>query len=258
MLSSLTSRNALGAPKAMTVVRESSFIKPFDDYFAKTLATEYEKQTGIKINYEATSVGGMLTRLTTIAETKSGPEIAMTALNWPHLFDQSLVDVTDIAGEIGKQLGGWHENVLEVLVVNKKWKALPWGNIGQLEVYRTDWFKEVGVNKFPETWEDLLAAGRLLKKKGHPFGFELGHGKTCSRRAGSSRKRAIRSASSWVTASATTTAGSIRCSGRTEAEKSTATARPWSSTRPRRRRPSTSAGSFIRRRCSRTCSAGRT
>jgi multiple sugar transport system substrate-binding protein len=164
------------APKSMTVVRESSFIKPFDDYFAKTLAAEYEKTTGIKITYEATSVGGMLTRLTTIAETKSGPEIAMTAVNWPHLFDRSLVDVSDIAGDIGKQLGGWHENVLDVVVVNKKWKALPWGNIGQLEVYRTDWFKEVGVNKFPDTWEDLLAAGRLLKKKGHPFGFELGHG----------------------------------------------------------------------------------
>jgi len=172
----LTPRSAMGAPKSMTVVRESSFIKPFDDYFAKTLAGEYEKSTGIKINYEAVSVGGMLTRLTTIAETKAGPEIAMTALNWPHLFDKSLVDVSDIAGEIGKQLGGWHENVLEVLVVNKKWKALPWGNIGQLEVYRTDWFKEVGVTKFPETWEDLLAAGRLLKKKGHPFGFEIGHG----------------------------------------------------------------------------------
>jgi multiple sugar transport system substrate-binding protein len=167
---------ASAAPKSMTVVRESSFIKPFDDYFSKTLAGEYEKLTGIKITYEATSVGGMLTRLTTIAETKSGPEIAMTAINHPHLFDKSLVDVSDVAGQIGKQLGGWHENVLDVVVVNKKWKALPWGNIGQLEVYRTDWFKEVGVNKFPDTWEDLLAAGRLLKKKGHPFGFELGHG----------------------------------------------------------------------------------
>src|SRR5437016_8619293 len=135
-------RHAAAASKSMTVVRESSFIKPFDDYFAKTLAGEYEKQTGIKIAYEATSVGGMLTPLTTIAETKSGPEIAMTALNWPHLFDPSLVDVTDIAGEIGKQLGGWHENVLEVLVVNKKWKALPWGNIGQLAVYRPDGIKE--------------------------------------------------------------------------------------------------------------------
>ena len=172
----LSTHGADAQPKSMTVVRESSFIKPFDDYFAKTLAAEYEKLTGIKIVYEATSVGGMLTRFTTIAETKAGPEIAMTALNWPHLFDKSLVDVTDVATDIGKQLGGWHENILELVVVNKKWKALPWGNIGQLEAYRTDWFKEVGVNKFPDTWEDLLSAGRLLKKKGHPFGFELGHG----------------------------------------------------------------------------------
>ena len=99
----------------------------------------------------------------------------MTAINWPHLFDKSLVDVSDVAGQVGKQLGGWHENVLDVVVVNKKWKALPWGNIGQLEAYRTDWFKEVGVTKFPDTCEDLLASGRLLKKKGHSFGFELGH-----------------------------------------------------------------------------------
>jgi multiple sugar transport system substrate-binding protein len=172
----LTPRWARGAPKAMTVVRESSFIKPFDDYFSKTLAVEYEKLTGIKINYEAVSVGGMLTRLTTIAETKSGPEIVGTGVNWPWLFDPSLVDVSDVATEIGKKIGPWHDNVLDAVVVNKKWKALPWGNIGQLEVYRTDWFKEAGVTKFPDNWEDLLSAGRLLKKAGHPFGFELGHG----------------------------------------------------------------------------------
>ena len=172
----LMPRSSSAAPKSMTVVHESSFIKPFDDFFVKVLSPEYEKLTGIKMGYEPVSVGGMLTRLTTMAETKAGPEITATGLNWPHLFDNSLVDVSDVAGEIGKKLGGWHEIVLDIAVVNKKWKALPWGNIGQLEVYRTDWFKEVGVNKFPDTWEDLLAAGRLLKKKGHPFGFELGHG----------------------------------------------------------------------------------
>jgi multiple sugar transport system substrate-binding protein len=172
----LTGRRAAAAPKSMTVVRESSFIKPFDDFFANTLAPEYEKLTGIKINYEAVSVGGMLTRLTTIAETKSGPEMVGTGVNWPWLFDQSLVDLSDVAAEIGKKIGPWHDNVFPAVVVNKKWKALPWGNIGQLEVYRTDWFKEVGVTKFPDNWEDLLAAGRRLKKKGHPFGFELGHG----------------------------------------------------------------------------------
>src|SRR5262249_13302686 len=113
------------APKAMTVVRESSFIKPFDDYFANTLAPEYEKLTGIKINYEAVSVGGMLTRLTTIAETKSGPEMVGTGVNWPWLFDQSLVDLSDVAAEIGKKIGPWHDNVFPALPLPNNCKAPP-------------------------------------------------------------------------------------------------------------------------------------
>src|SRR6266481_3548810 len=89
----LLPRHAAAAPKSMTVVHESSFIKPFDDFFVKTLAPEYEK----------------LTRLTMMAETKAGPEITATGLNWAHLFDGSLVDLSDVAAEIGKKLGGWHE-----------------------------------------------------------------------------------------------------------------------------------------------------
>ena len=42
--------------------------------------------------------------------------------------------------------------------------------------WRTDWFAEVGVKKFPETWEELYEVGKKLKAKDHPFGFELGHG----------------------------------------------------------------------------------
>lgn len=164
------------APKSMSVLHGSSFIKPFDDFFVKKLAPDYEKLTGIKISYEPVSVGSLLTRLTTVVETKSGPEISATGFNWPWLFDPSLVDVTDIAADVGKKLGGWYDTVTDAVVINKKWKGLPWGNIGQLEVYRTDWFKEVGVTKFPDTWEELLEVGRKLKQKGHPFGFELGHG----------------------------------------------------------------------------------
>ena len=42
--------------------------------------------------------------------------------------------------------------------------------------WRTDWFKEVGVKKFPDTWDELYEVGKKLKAKDHPFGFELGHG----------------------------------------------------------------------------------
>ena len=62
------------------------------------------------------------------------------------------------------------------VIVNGKWKAIPFGNVGQLMNWRSDWFGEVGIKDFPDTWDGLLEAGIKLKKAGHPFGFELGHG----------------------------------------------------------------------------------
>ncbi len=172
----LGASRAGAAPKSMTMMHESSFIPAYDAYFKNTIAPAYEKATGIKIIYETVSVGSIQTRDTTVAETGTGPEMAQMAFNWPFLFDQKLVDVTDIAKIIGDKAGGWHANAAEAVVVNGKWKAIPFGNIGQLMNYRMDWFDEVGVKTFPETWAELLEAGIKLKAKGHPFGFELGHG----------------------------------------------------------------------------------
>ena len=109
---------SLGAAvKSMTVMHESSFIKPFDDFFVQTLAPEYEKLTGIKVNYEPVSVGSLLTRLTTVVETKSGPEISATGFNQPWLFDSSLVDLTDIAKEVSSKTGPWYDTVYDAVVI---------------------------------------------------------------------------------------------------------------------------------------------
>ena len=77
----------------------------------------------------------------------------MTAIgfNWAFLFDDKFVDVSDIAVAI-KESGGWYESAQEAVVVNGKWKAIPFGNIGQLMNWRTDWFKQAGYDKFPDTW----------------------------------------------------------------------------------------------------------
>jgi len=173
MLGALPAR---AAPKAMTLMHENSFIPAYDAYFKNTLAPAYEKATGIKINYELLSVGSLQTRVTTVAETGSGPELSLIEYNWPYLFDEKLIDVSDIAEEIGKKSGGWHDAIKEAVIVNGKWKAIPFGNIGQLMNWRTDWFAEQGFKTFPNTWDELLEAGTKLKKAGHPFGFELGHG----------------------------------------------------------------------------------
>ena len=172
----LGAARASAAPKSMTLMHESSFIPAYDAYVKNVLAPAYEKATGIKIVYDIISVNSSQTRVTTAAETGSGPDMVNLFFNWPFLFDEKLVDVTDIAKTIGEKGGGWHANAQEAVVVNGKWKAIPFGNIGQLMNYRTDWFEEVGIKTFPETWSELLEAGIKLKKNGHPFGFELGHG----------------------------------------------------------------------------------
>ena len=164
------------ADKSVTLLHESSFIKVFDEYMQKTLVPAYEKETGVKIVYELTSVGSLPTRMTTITETGSGADVTMSFLLLPFLFADKLLDVTDIAEDIGRKQGGWYDAAREAAVVNDKWKAIPFSNIGQLMNWRTDWFAEVGFKKFPETWDELYEAGKKLKAKDHPFGFELGHG----------------------------------------------------------------------------------
>ena len=168
--------SAHAAGKTVTLLHESSFIKTFDEYMQKTLAPAYEKETGVKVVYELTSVGSLPTRISTVTETGSGADVTMIFLLYPFLFADKLMDLSDIGEEVGKKQGGWYDAAKEAGVVGGKWKSIPHSNIGQLMNWRTDWFKEVGVTKFPDTWEELYEVGKKLKAKDHPFGFELGHG----------------------------------------------------------------------------------
>src|SRR5215469_6663422 len=154
MGAALGPRLAAAEAKSLTFLHESSFIKTFDEYMQKTLAPAYEKETGVTVNYELTSVGSLPTRVTAVAETGAGADITMNITLMPFLFDEKYIDVTDIADELGKNAGGWYPAAKEAVFVGGKWKAIPFGNIGQLMNWRTDWFAEVGFKKFPETWEE--------------------------------------------------------------------------------------------------------
>src|SRR5262245_47950647 len=168
-------RRADAKPTQITFMRESSYVKEFDDHFKNILIPRYLQETGIKINYEIVAAGGSaVPRLVSIVETKAPVDVAWVQLEW--LYRDALLDVSDIAEEVGKQQGGWYPEVKNLSVWEGKWKSVPFGNIGQTMVYRKDWFDAAGIQTFPETWEDFLEAATRLKKAGHPFGMSMGHG----------------------------------------------------------------------------------
>ena len=169
------SRNAQAQPKTITFARESSYVKNFDVHFQNVMAPAYEKATGIKIDYQIQAAGGSaVPQLVSMVENKSGADLAWVQQEW--LYRDALVDVSDIAEEVGKQQGGWYDEIKRLSVDKGKWKSVPNGNIGQLMNYRKDWFDEAGIKSFPDTWDEFLEAGIKLKAKGHPFGMSMGHG----------------------------------------------------------------------------------
>ncbi|MEZ4662347.1 MAG: extracellular solute-binding protein, partial [Caldilineaceae bacterium] len=52
-----------------------------------------------------------------------------------------------------------------------KWLGVPIGQHNWFINYRQDWFQEEGYDVFPDTWEEALVVGKLLKDKGRPYGM---------------------------------------------------------------------------------------
>ena len=108
-------RPAGAESKSLTFLHESSFIKTFDEYFQKTLAPAYEKETGVKINYELTSVGSLPTRVTTISETGSGADVTMMFFLLPFLFDEKLLFSSN------RSLSSSHSSARAVSMKRSRW-----------------------------------------------------------------------------------------------------------------------------------------
>jgi multiple sugar transport system substrate-binding protein len=158
----------------LTYLQWVNFV-PAHDAVVKKQVAEFEKQTGAKVAFETINMNDIQARTTVAIESKAGPDIIQLAHNWPHLYEAGLEPVDDLAEELGRKGEGYYDLPKAHSVVNGRWRAVPHSIVSPAPTYRTDWFKEVGYEKFPDTWEGYREAGKKLKAKGHPIGQALGH-----------------------------------------------------------------------------------
>jgi multiple sugar transport system substrate-binding protein len=156
-------------------LRWNDFIPSSDELLKKEIVPAAEKALGIKLNIETINGNDLQARTTSAIQSGAGPDIICGLNNWPQLYAESVADVSDLAEEIGKAQGGFYDESKVVAHDGKKWIGVPWCVLGAMIVYRKSWFEEIGVSKFPETWEEYYAAGKKLKAKGQPLGQTLGH-----------------------------------------------------------------------------------
>jgi len=156
-------------------LRWNDFVPASDKLLRDEIIPECAKALGIKLNIEMINGNDIQARTTSAIQSGSGPDVICALNNWPQLYAESVVDVSDIADAIGKAQGGYYEESRVVANDGKKWIALPWCVLGAQIAYRKSWFEEAGYSKFPQTWDEYHDAGKKLKAKGRPFGQAVSH-----------------------------------------------------------------------------------
>ena len=153
------------------------FVPVSDQLLKGKINDECQKALGIKLEIETINGDGVQARITSAIQAGTGPDILMAVNNWPQLYASSVVDVSEIAEQIGKAQGGYYDTARAVANDGTKWIAVPYTILGVLFVNRTSWFADVGygLDKFPRTWDEYRTVGKQLKANQRPYGQTLAH-----------------------------------------------------------------------------------
>lgn len=157
----------------LKLLQWSSFVPAADDEI-KRQAAEWGKQHNVQVTIETVNGNDLQAKASAAVESKSGPDIIQMQYNWPWLYESACVDVSQIYGDLAKQLGGYYQVMETNAIVNGTARAIPYCIVSNAWVYRSDWIKQVG-GQMPTTFDELHTLGQKLKAAGHPAGQSLGH-----------------------------------------------------------------------------------
>src|ERR1700746_2169010 len=156
-------------------LRWNDFVPASDQLLRKELLPAAEKELGIKVNLETVNGNDLQPRVTASVQSGSGPDLIMIFNNQSALYAESVVDLSDLAEEVSSREGGFYKYSRAVTSDGKRFNSMPWTIVGAMNAYRKSWFEEIGVTKFPETWDAYYDAGKKLKAKGRPLGQAISH-----------------------------------------------------------------------------------
>ena len=156
-------------------LRWADFVPSSDQLLKGKITEQCQKDLGIKLTVETINANDLQPRITSSIQSGTGPDLIMAIGTWPQLYADSVVDVADVAEEIGKEQGGYYPVQRTLATVGNKWIGVPWAVGGGLVAYRKSWFAEIGLEAFPDTWDACRDAGKKLKAKSRPIGQTAGH-----------------------------------------------------------------------------------
>ena len=162
---------ARGAARELTLLTAVNYAPTSDAKLAE-LGKRFAKQANATVRIDHIQSVQMVGKLSAELMSQAGHDIVSLEMHYPWLFQPALVDVSDICNDLAKKHGEWYPFARDHALVRGQWLGVPYLYISFPGSHRIDLFEKVG-ERAPDTWEDLLRAGRKLKALGHPVGFAI-------------------------------------------------------------------------------------
>src|SRR5207302_1956186 len=178
------------------LLRWNDFVPACDEELRRQIG-EAGRALGATVTLETINANDLQPRITSAVQSGTGPDIIMLLHNWPHLYEASLVDVTDLAEWQRKDQGAYYSQSEAAARVGSRWMALPHSIAGAQLPSRSAAWDDTNNNRAFLAGEIsatlngasiFIAAKRgadkLKDEKGQPLWQDIQHGPIPSGTAG--------------------------------------------------------------------------
>jgi multiple sugar transport system substrate-binding protein len=166
---------AAAQQKTLKIVQWSHFVPGYDKWFDNTWTKQWGEKNNTNVVVDHIAIGEINARAASEVAAKKGHDLFMF-LSPPAAYEKQVIDHAEIYQELEKK----HGKAIDLAVKStlnpktKKYFAFSDSYVPDPGDYRKDLFEKVGMPNGPDTWDDLLKAGKKIKDQfGNPVGVGL-------------------------------------------------------------------------------------
>jgi len=159
--------------RVLKIVQWKHFVPDYDKWF-DVFAKEFGDKNKCKVEVDYVATPDLPTAIAADISRGSGHDIFHLNGTGAWLYDNTLVDVTEVANRLGKEFGGWIPEASQLAVVKGKWLIIPHWYMSFPWIINRKYFNDVGEDFTDKTtWNDILRIGAKMKKAGYPIGIPV-------------------------------------------------------------------------------------
>ncbi|MBV9173813.1 MAG: hypothetical protein JOZ81_27440 [Chloroflexi bacterium] len=157
----------------ISVLLWSHFVPAYDDWLDQ-FGKDWGSKNNVTVKIDHVSTNDLPARIAAEASAGAGHDIIeFNGVVQTRTYADKFVDVSDVANSVSAKYGGWIDMAKNVgQVEGGTWKALLDYFIAQPNIYRKDYFDQVGA-PYPDDYVTLLDSSKKLKAAGYPCGQAL-------------------------------------------------------------------------------------